>query len=237
MSDMNFNAPGVRAPGGEALLQAALLVPDLRDRYSWKRASKRILDLVLSCTMLMILVPVLLAIALVVWSDGGKVLFGHARIGRGGKVFHCLKFRSMVPNAEQALSALLERDARAAEMWKTHRKLDRDPRVTLVGNFLRATSLDELPQLYNVLRGDMSLVGPRPVVHAELEEQYGPNAAAYLSVRPGITGLWQVSGRSDTSYEQRVALDTLYVQQLSLRTDLKILAKTVPAVLLRKGAR
>jgi lipopolysaccharide/colanic/teichoic acid biosynthesis glycosyltransferase len=142
----------------------------------------------------------------------------------------------MVPNAEQALAELLARDAEAAELWSRSRKLQHDPRITLIGRFLRATSLDELPQLFNVLRGDMSLVGPRPVVTAELTEHYGPAAATYMAVRPGITGLWQVSGRSDTSYVERVALDVRYVQQFSFWGDLKILAKTVPAVLLRRGA-
>jgi exopolysaccharide production protein ExoY len=237
MSDMNFDVQSVRVQGGDGFMHTAPMGPTMPNRYSWKRASKRILDIVLSSTMLMILAPVMIAIALLVWRDGGRIFFGHPRIGRGGKTFHCMKFRSMVPNAEQALRGLLERDAEAAEMWQKYRKLDRDPRITTVGNILRATSLDELPQLYNVLRGDMSLVGPRPVVQEELEEQYGPYAASYLAVRPGITGLWQVSGRSDTSYKARVALDTQYVQQLSLWRDLKILAKTVPAVLSRRGAR
>lgn len=202
----------------------------------WQHTSKRSVDIVLAATMLLILLPVMVAIALVVWSDGKGPIFGHARVGRGGRPFRCLKFRSMVPNAEQALTQLLAQDPVAAELWRTSRKLRRDPRITPFGKFLRSTSLDELPQLINVLRGDMSLVGPRPVVQAELVEHYGTAAFAYLSVRPGITGLWQVSGRSDTSYTERVALDVQYVQSFSLWGDIKILTKTVPAVLWRKGA-
>lgn len=202
----------------------------------WQLASKRGLDIVLAATMLVILLPLMVTIALIVRSDGGNAIFGHLRVGRGGRTFRCLKFRSMVPNAEQALATLLAQDPVAADLWNRTRKLPKDPRVTPIGRFLRATSLDELPQLINVLRGDMSLVGPRPVVQAELVEQYGPAASAYLAVRPGVTGLWQVSGRSDTSYSERVALDARYVQSFSLWGDIKILAKTVPAVLMRRGA-
>lgn len=237
MNEMNFDLRPMRMQSDEAFLHAAQISGSVPDRYTWVRASKRVTDIALASTMLLILAPVVIAIALLVWSDGGKALFGHARIGRGGRVFHCMKFRSMRPDAEQALQALLQQDASAAEMWRRYRKLDPDPRVTAIGNFLRTTSLDELPQLYNVLCGDMSLVGPRPVVHAELTEQYGPWASAYLAVRPGITGLWQISGRSNTSYDERIALDARYVKNLSFWGDLSILAKTVPAVLLRRGAR
>jgi lipopolysaccharide/colanic/teichoic acid biosynthesis glycosyltransferase len=207
------------------------------DGRFWQHATKRGLDITLASAMLLILLPVMVSIALVVWLDGKSAIFGHARVGRGGRIFRCLKFRSMVPNAEQALAELLARDPDAAELWSRSRKLQHDPRITWIGRFLRATSLDELPQLFNVVRGDMSLVGPRPVVSAELTEHYGPAAATYMAVRPGITGLWQVSGRSDTSYAERVALDVRYVQHFSFWGDLKILAKTVPAVLLRRGAR
>jgi lipopolysaccharide/colanic/teichoic acid biosynthesis glycosyltransferase len=203
----------------------------------WQHASKRGLDIIVASSMLLVLLPVMIGIALLVWLDGKSAIFGHPRVGRDGRIFRCLKFRSMVPNAEQALAELLARDAEAAELWSRSRKLQHDPRITLIGRFLRATSLDELPQLFNVLRGDMSLVGPRPVVTAELTGHYGPAATTYMAVRPGITGLWQVSGRSDTSYAERVALDVRYVQQFSFWGDIKILAKTVPAVLLRRGAR
>jgi lipopolysaccharide/colanic/teichoic acid biosynthesis glycosyltransferase len=206
------------------------------DHRQWQQVSKRSLDIVLAAAMLLVLLPLLVVIALIVWSDGKNPIFGHARVGRHGKPFRCLKFRSMVPNAEQALAKLLAQDPAAAELWRTTRKLQHDPRITPIGKILRSTSLDELPQLFNVLRGEMSLVGPRPVVQAELVEHYGAAAFAYLSVRPGITGLWQVSGRSNTSYTERVAFDVQYVQTFSLWEDLKILTKTVPAVLWRKGA-
>jgi lipopolysaccharide/colanic/teichoic acid biosynthesis glycosyltransferase len=204
---------------------------------SWQHVGKRGLDIFLAGSMLLALLPVMLVITLLVLRDGKSAFFSHRRIGRNGRSFGCLKFRSMVPDAEAALARLLAEDAEAAELWRTSRKLKRDPRITPIGRVLRATSLDELPQLVNVLRGDMSLVGPRPVVQAELTEHYGPAASSYMAVRPGITGLWQISGRSDTSYAERVALDIRYVERFSLWFDLVILAKTVPAVLVRRGAR
>jgi lipopolysaccharide/colanic/teichoic acid biosynthesis glycosyltransferase len=157
-------------------------------------------------------------------------------VGRGGALFGCLKFRSMVIDSEARLAELLARDPAARAEWEATRKLKRDPRVTSVGRFLRASSLDELPQLINVLRGEMSLVGPRPVIQAELEQHYGAAAAHYMSVRPGITGLWQVSGRNDTTYEQRVRLDVSYVARASFAEDLRILLATPVAVLRRRGA-
>lgn len=203
---------------------------------SWHHGAKRSLDIVVSGMALVVLAPLLLIIMAIVAADGGPAIFGHARIGRGGRSFRCLKFRSMVPNAAEVLAQLLQNDPEAARLWATSRKLPRDPRVTRIGRFLRATSLDELPQLFNVLRGEMSLVGPRPVVQEELDQHYGVAAASYLMVRPGITGLWQISGRSDTSYTERVALDCRYVREFSFWRDLKILFKTVPAVLFSRGA-
>jgi len=197
---------------------------------------KRALDILLSGSALLVLLPVFLAIWIAVRRDGGPAFFGHDRIGRNGRSFPCLKFRSMVPDANSVLAKLLAEDPEAARQWNQTRKLTRDPRITRLGRFLRASSLDELPQLINVLQGDMSLVGPRPVVQEELDRHYGSHAAAYLSVRPGITGLWQASGRSNTSYEARVAMDCQYVTELSLRNDLLIMLRTVPAVLKRTGA-
>jgi exopolysaccharide production protein ExoY len=197
---------------------------------------KRALDIVLSGSALLVLLPVFLAIWIAVRLDGGPAFFGHIRIGRNGRSFPCLKFRSMVPDADVVLAKLLAENPEAARQWAQSRKLTHDPRVTALGRFLRASSLDELPQLISVLRGDMSLVGPRPVVQEELVRYYGSRAAAYLSVRPGITGLWQASGRSNTSYEARVTLDCQYVAELSLRNDLVIMLRTVPAVLKRTGA-
>lgn len=202
----------------------------------WHHAGKRALDIVASSAALLFLSPLLLLISIAVMADGGSPVFGHKRVGRNGRSFRCLKFRSMVPNAGEVLAKLLKEDPEAARLWAATRKLPRDPRITRIGRFLRATSLDELPQLLNVLRGEMSLVGPRPVVQEELTEHYGAAAASYLAVRPGITGLWQVSGRSDTSYAERVALDCRYVREFSFWGDLRILLRTVPAVLAGRGA-
>ncbi|MFN7308088.1 MAG: sugar transferase, partial [Acetobacteraceae bacterium] len=180
--------------------------------------------------------PFFLIVALMVRADGGPAFFAHQRVGRGGKLFGCLKFRSMVIDSQARLEALLASDPAARAEWEATRKLKNDPRITRIGRFLRSTSLDELPQLINVLRGEMSLVGPRPVQVAEIDRYYGASAAHYMAVRPGITGLWQVSGRSETSYESRVALDVSYVSRPSMLTDLSILLRTPVAVLSRRGA-
>ncbi|MBY0337432.1 MAG: sugar transferase [Acetobacteraceae bacterium] len=197
---------------------------------------KRALDVTGALTLLLLSAPVFLLLALLVRLDGGPAFYAHKRVGRGGVAFGCLKFRSMVVDSQARLEALLAADPAARAEWEETRKLRHDPRITRIGRFLRATSLDELPQLINVLRGEMSLVGPRPVVAAELERYYGAAAAWYMSVRPGITGLWQISGRSETSYAQRVALDVAYVARASLREDIRILLRTPVAVLSRKGA-
>jgi lipopolysaccharide/colanic/teichoic acid biosynthesis glycosyltransferase len=180
--------------------------------------------------------PLMVAVAVAVFlEDGGPILFAHQRVGRGGRGFPCLKFRSMAVDAEARLEQVLAADPGARAEWAANHKLQNDPRITAVGDFLRRSSLDELPQLLNVLRGEMSLVGPRPVVQAEAAH-YGHWFDSYCAVRPGITGLWQVSGRSDTRYRQRVALDVLYVRRKSLSMDFTILVRTVPAVLLRRGS-
>jgi exopolysaccharide production protein ExoY len=222
-----------RIGGGYAAPQA-LLAPT---RADWLQpALKRALDVLGAGAMLLVLSPVFLVLALLVRADGGPAFFAHRRIGRDGAGFGCLKFRSMVMDSQARLEALLASDPAARAEWDATRKLKNDPRVTKIGRFLRATSLDELPQLLNVLRGEMSLVGPRPVIQSELDRFYGAAAMHYMSVRPGITGLWQVSGRSDTSYAQRVALDVAYVAQASLWQDIKILLRTPVAVLSRRGA-
>ena len=159
----------------------------------------------------------------------------HQRVGRNGKLFPCYKFQTMIPNAQQVLEEYLENDPQARLEWETNFKLSNDPRVTKLGAVLRKTSLDELPQIFNVLKGEMSLVGPRPVVQAELAK-YGDNKKEYLMVRPGITGMWQASGRSDTTYEERVAMDTWYVRNWSLWIDLNYLLNTIKAVLSKRGA-
>ncbi len=199
------------------------------------RAAKLVIDLGGAVAMLIVLAPVLALIAAAVKMDGGTVLYAHPRLGAGGRSFPCLKFRSMVPDSGAVLAGLLSTDPAAAAEWAATRKLRRDPRVTWIGRVLRQTSLDELPQLFNVLRLEMSLVGPRPIVRAEVP-RYGDDIHHYYAARPGLTGLWQVSGRSDTGYTQRVQLDTWYVKNWSLWQDIAILARTVPAVLKRKGA-
>ena len=199
------------------------------------RAAKIALDLLLATICLIVLSPLFLLIGLAIKMDGGPVFYCHSRIGAQGRVFQCLKFRSMVIDADRVLQHLLETNQQAASEWAATQKLRDDPRITWVGNLLRKSSLDELPQLLNVLRLEMSLVGPRPIVASEIEK-YGENIAFYYDTRPGLTGLWQVSGRSETSYERRVQLDTWYVRNWSIRHDLVILAKTVPAVLKRRGA-
>lgn len=187
--------------------------------------------------LLVLLGPLMAVVTFLIWRrDGAPVLFAHYRVGCDGKLFRCMKFRSMLRNSEQVLADLLRDDPQARAEWDRDQKLVNDPRITPVGHFLRKSSLDELPQLLNVLRGEMNLVGPRPITVAELT-RYGRVRWHYLSVRPGITGLWQVSGRNNTTYEERVALDRRYVEQRSLLTDVWILVKTVRVVVLREGAR
>lgn len=216
--------------------------PDLGARQSGAVFSapvlrtKRVLDATAAICLLVALAPLLVLIAAAIRMQGGPILYGHRRLGRGLREFRCLKFRTMRTDGDEVLARLLETDPAARREWRETRKLRNDPRVTPLGRLLRRTSLDELPQLFNVLRGEMSLVGPRPVVREELDQHYGVAAAAYALVRPGITGLWQVSGRSDTSYRTRVALDTEYVMTMSLKRDASILLRTVAVVLLRRGA-
>ncbi len=167
--------------------------------------------------------------------DGGPILFKHMRLGRGGEKFPCLKFRTMVVDAQARLTDLLEKDPAARQEWERDHKLRKDPRVTIIGKFLRSSSLDELPQLINVLRGEMSIVGPRPIVDAEIA-RYGRFYRHYCALRPGITGLWQVSGRNDVEYSRRIAFDVLYRRKRSLIKNLEIIVMTVPAVLLHKGS-
>ena len=197
---------------------------------------KRSFDIVGSLAGLVLLSPLFLMVAMLVkLSDNGPIFYGHKRIGRGGRIFSCLKFRTMVPDGERVLNAYLAANPEANAEWLATRKLKNDPRVTRVGQVLRKLSLDELPQILNILQGDMSLVGPRPVVRDELEI-YGSAAVYYLKSRPGLTGLWQVSGRNDVSYDTRVAYDRHYVENWSLFQDIRIIFKTVPAVWMSRGS-
>ena len=200
------------------------------------RGIKLAFDLLVSALVLAMCSPMFLAAGVLIRRDGGRVFFGHKRVGTGAKAFSCFKFRTMVSNSADVLRDLLERDPAAKAEWEDTQKLTNDPRITSIGKLLRATSLDELPQLLNILRRDMSLVGPRPIVEQEIA-RYGENIVYYYETKPGLTGLWQVSGRSDTSYVQRVQLDCWYVRNWSMWHDVAILTKTIPAVLLRKGAR
>lgn len=197
--------------------------------------AKRAFDVAGAVVLSLLLSPVILTISLIIRLGGHPVLFRHKRIGRHGRVFLCLKFRTMVPNAEQVLRDMLKASPDLRDEWTQNHKLRIDPRITRIGRFLRKTSLDELPQLWNVLCGDMSLVGPRPIVRAELL-RYGRQAATYLAVQPGLTGLWQVKGRSDTTYRRRVAMDKYYVQKRSLLLDVYIVVATAAVVLRRAGA-
>lgn len=198
-------------------------------------AVKRAMDILGALLIGTVFSPLILVIALMMSLEDGPILFRHARIGRGGKAFGCLKFRTMVPNAEQILQDLLARDPEAKAEWVRDHKLRNDPRITRVGRFLRRTSLDELPQLWNVLRGEMALVGPRPIVKEEML-RYGRHLPVYLDAKPGITGLWQVTGRNDIDYRRRVAIDTYYVRHQGQLMDLRILLKTVKVVLRGHGA-
>lgn len=198
---------------------------------------KRMFDIFFSLTCLALGLPLFGLLALIVkLSSKGPVLYGHERIGRGGKFFKCYKFRTMYADADERLKKLLDSDPDLKQEWESSFKLKKDPRTTPIGKFLRKTSLDELPQFLNVLKGDLSVVGPRPVVELEVMKFFGPKATKILSIRPGLTCLWQVSGRSDTSYSRRISLDEQYVDKRSLALDMKIIARTVPAMFGSKGA-
>ncbi|MCT8935923.1 undecaprenyl-phosphate galactose phosphotransferase WbaP [Escherichia coli] len=199
------------------------------------RIIKRCFDLFGSICIILILSPLLIYIYMKVKKDGGPAIYGHDRVGINGKTFKCLKFRSMVVNSKEILDELLKNDPKAKEEWDATFKLKNDPRITKIGAFLRKTSLDELPQLLNVLKGEMSLVGPRPIINAELE-RYNDQVDYYLLSKPGMTGLWQVSGRSDVDYDTRVYFDAWYVKNWSMWNDIAILLKTVIVVLRKDGA-
>ena len=199
------------------------------------RFIKRLFDVLASLILLVLLSPLFAYVIYVVSRDGGSAFFGHERVGQDGRKFKCYKFRSMVVNAQEVLQELLTREPLARAEWEKDFKLKDDPRISPIGHFLRRTSLDELPQLWNVLRGEMSLVGPRPVVQDELE-RYGEDVIYYLMAKPGMTGLWQVSGRNDVDYETRVYFDAWYVKNWSFGTDIALLFKTISVVIRGRGA-
>lgn len=199
-------------------------------------AWKRLFDIFFSLSILTFVAPLMLLITLLIrCTSKGRAVYSHTRVGRGGKSFACYKFRTMYVDAEERLQEILK-DPLKQQEWKEKRKLANDPRISPVGAFLRKTSLDELPQFFNVLKGDLSVVGPRPVMQDELKEHFGLSASKVLSMRPGITGIWQVSGRSDTSYQRRVTMDEVYIDTCSFMLDLKLILKTIPKMIFTKGA-
>ena len=198
------------------------------------RGFKRITDIVLGCVGLVLLSPVFLILAICIKIDSkGPVIFAHKRIGKNGKEFDMYKFRSMYENAEELIEKFSEEQKRE---WQENFKLENDPRITKMGNFLRRTSLDELPQIVNIIKGDLSIIGPRPVIDEELEK-YGKNKDKFLSITPGLTGYWQANGRSNTTYEERMQMELYYIDNQSLLLDIKIFFKTIVSVLKKEGAK
>lgn len=222
----------------ESLFNEKLMLMRLKNNLarSWNRYLKTIFDFALTLVGTVAISPILIFIAIWIYIDSpGPVIFKHTRIGKNGKKFPCYKFRSMCIDAKEKLAELLENDPVAKAEWERDFKLKNDPRITKSGAFLRRTSLDELPQIFNVLKGDMSLVGPRPVIEEELE-RYGEYVNDYLMVKPGITGMWQINGRNDTSYAERVCMDSWYVRNWSIWIDNLILWRTLKSVIRCKGA-
>lgn len=195
--------------------------------HIYRDAIKRMLDIAIVLIALVPVLLILLPFALLVARDGSSPLYFQRRVGRGGKIFLMWKLRSMVPNADRLLHAYLADNAEAREEWEVKQKLRNDPRITRIGRFIRKTSIDELPQLWNVLRGDMSIVGPRPMM---VDQQSLYPGSAYYALRPGITGFWQTSVRNETSFEERAAYDTAYLRSLSMSTDMAIILRTVRVV-------
>lgn len=201
----------------------------------YKKAEKRVLDIIFSFILILVFFPLILLVTIIIKMDGGPVLFMHRRIGAEGKSFLCFKFRTMVQDAEARLQHHLQNDPDALAEWQQNQKLKDDPRITRFGRFLRRSSLDELPQLFNVMGGSMSLVGPRPIISNEIE-RYDRYFYHYRRCRPGLTGLWQVSRHADMTYKRRVELDCLYVAHWSIRVDLIILLRTIFTMISARGA-
>ena len=222
----------------QGLMEENMLLVSVKNNLArpYYRFVKRLFDICLIILSSWFIIPLMISIAALIYmSDPGPIVFPHKRVGQHGKEFYCYKFRSMVINAEQALSEYLKDNPEARKEWYRDFKLKDDPRITKIGQFLRKTSLDELPQLLNVLKGEMSLVGPRPIVSEEVE-RYGEYIQDFYLVPPGITGVWQVSGRSDTTYDERVRMDSWYVHNWSVWVDIVYLVKTISVVIKRKGA-
>lgn len=202
-----------------------------------KNNYKRAFDITFSIFFIVFSLPILAIIALLIKvSSRGPIFFSHERVGLNGQTFRCLKFRTMVKDGEKKLKEILEKNPELKKEWLNSYKLKNDPRITKIGHFLRKTSLDEVPQFFNVLKGEMSVVGPRPMVKTEIEQHIKHQAPLILSVRPGVTGLWQVTGRNDVDYKTRICLDLEYIRSQSFLLDLKIIAKTFIKMLTRDGA-
>ena len=209
-------------------------IADMEIKGKIYRGFKRIVDIILGCIGLVLLSPVFLILAICIKIDSkGPVIFAHKRIGKNGKEFNMYKFRSMYENAEEMIENFNEEQKRE---WQENFKLENDPRITKVGKFLRKTSLDELPQIVNIIKGDLSIVGPIPIVDEELEK-YGENKEKFLSITPGLTGYWQANGRSNTTYEERMQMELYYIDNQSLWLDIKIFFKTIVSVLKKEGAK
>jgi lipopolysaccharide/colanic/teichoic acid biosynthesis glycosyltransferase len=225
----------LNAPVGEASLRISESAP-VRGRLRISASVKRAVDLFVCLVAAPLLLIIGLPIALILTLEGGNVVYSQLRVGANGRQFACLKFRSMVHNADERLQQMLASDSFACDEWSRFQKLTNDPRVTWFGKFLRAYSLDELPQFINVLRGEMSVVGPRPIMIDQIE-LYGEQFGTYCVMKPGITGLWQVSGRNERTFAERVRLDSQYANTWSIVGDMKIMLLTIPAVLHGRGAR
>ena len=220
---MLHSKPG---PGVEPVVFCAETLPLPSRSGPYRDWGKRLLDVVVATLGLVVTAPLIVVLAAIVAMDGGNPIYAHERVGQHGRLFACLKLRTMRRNSDDLLLAHLKANPAAAAEWAAYHKLADDPRVTLFGRLLRKTSFDELPQLWNVLRGDMSIVGPRPVTAEELE-LYSVHLAKYLAVRPGLTGIWQVYGRGRVAFDQRITMDTDYYGQIDMQTDLKLMAQTV----------
>lgn len=229
----------VRANTGEILFNQVLVLPnkgksELLGDFNTYKFVKRALDIIISSIALIVLSPIFLIIAVLIKTESkGPVLFAHKRIGKDGKEIKILKFRTMVDNAEDLIKKFTPEQMKE---FKENFKLENDPRITKIGQFLRKTSLDELPQLINIIRGELSLIGPRPVIGIELEK-YENNKRKFLSVTPGLTGYWAANGRSNTTYEQRMLMELYYIDNISWKLDVKIFLKTILSVLKKEGAR